>query len=173
MKNLKSIFLESNDNFLDKEIDLIKNDLSERSICSKLGQYLKVEIDKKEEFKKYHIDAEYNRNYGEIKTILDENEEIIKITCDLIMHSRGELKNDNLIALEMKKSSRPNKEKISDKKRLIELTNPANRSNIKHVKTYSLGIYYEININIREILLEFYIGGEKIDKQILDISKLF
>lgn len=173
MRDLKSIFLESNDNFLDKEIDLIKNDLSERSICSKLGQYLKVEIDKKEEFKKYHIDAEYNRNYGEIKTILGENEDIIKITCDLIMHSRGELKNDNLIALEMKKSSRPNKEKISDKKRLIELTNPANRSNIKHVKTYSLGIYYEININSREILLEFYIGGEKIDKQILNISKLF
>jgi hypothetical protein len=104
MPDLKKIFLKANYNFLDKEIDLIKNDLSERSICSKLGQYLKVEIVKREDFKNYHIDAEYNRNYGEIKTIVGENKEIIKIICDLIMHSRGEAKNDNLIALEMKKA---------------------------------------------------------------------
>ncbi len=173
MPDLKKIFLKANDNFLDKEIDLIKNDLSERSICSKLGQYLKVEIDKREDFKKYHIDAEYNRNYGEIKTILGENEEIIKITCDLIMHSRGEEKNDNLIALEMKKSTRPSKDKISDKKRLMELTNLENQNNIEHVKTYLLGIYYEIERSRREILLEFYIEGKKKDELILNINNLF
>ena len=64
----------------------------------------------------YYTDVEYNRNQGGIKTIRKtirgQTEEIIPINCDLILHSRGEdIGQDNLIAIEMKKSNRPASEK--------------------------------------------------------------
>ncbi len=71
---------------------------------------------KKTPFHKYFTDVEYNRNKnGIVKTIIDENEVITTITCDLIVHSRGSYtQQDNLIALEMKKSNRkkPKNKKI-------------------------------------------------------------
>lgn len=56
----------------------------------------------------YFADAEYNRKQnGQIKTIIDENMEEVKVQCDLILHSRGKnVERDNLIAIEMKKSNR-------------------------------------------------------------------
>ena len=64
----------------------------------------------------YYTDVEYNRNAGGIKTIRKtirgQQEEIIPINCDLILHSRGEnVDQDNLIAIEMKKSNAPSAEK--------------------------------------------------------------
>lgn len=75
----------------------------------------------------YHVDVEYNRNKnGRIKTCcpLDDDRIPVPVTinCDLIVHSRGEIaRQDNLIAIEMKKSSRTKKEKDSDRRRLITL----------------------------------------------------
>ena len=40
--------------------------------------------------KDYYVDVEYNRNKGKIKTIIDDNENVININCYLIIHSRGE-----------------------------------------------------------------------------------
>ena len=56
----------------------------------------------------YKVDVEYNRNDGALKTaIVGENSVIKSIVCDLILHSRGRIpRQDNLIALEMKKSYR-------------------------------------------------------------------
>ena len=48
---------------------------------------------------------------------------VVPIQCDLIVHSRGKnIENDNLIAIEMKKSTRPKSEFIDDRKRLRALT---------------------------------------------------
>ena len=71
-----------------------------------------------EGFEGYYTDVEYNRNRGNIKTvkktIKGPTEHIINVTCDLIMHSRGKHpEQDNLIAIEMKKSNRPTAEKKS------------------------------------------------------------
>lgn len=46
------------------------------------------------------MDVEYNRNAGHIKSIINEEIKVIHITCDLIIHSRGENEQqDNLLAL--------------------------------------------------------------------------
>ncbi|MFZ3226816.1 MAG: hypothetical protein WA230_15065, partial [Xanthobacteraceae bacterium] len=62
------------------------------------------------------MDAEYNRQQnGQIKTIIDDHAHEISVTCDLILHSLGEIiRTDNLIAIEMKKSERPKVEKDED-----------------------------------------------------------
>ena len=49
-----------------------------------------------------HIMLMWNiiNKYGIVKTIIDQNEVITNITCDLIVHSRGTyIEQDNLIAL--------------------------------------------------------------------------
>ena len=54
------------------------------------------------------MDTEYNRNGGSLKTIFDNERDlkVIKVTCDIIVHSRGKnIKQDNLICIEMKKST--------------------------------------------------------------------
>ena len=93
---------------------------------------------------------EYNRNNGKIKTIKNSKEEIITINCDLIIHSRGEIiEQDNLLALEMKKSTAPKEEKLKDKERLMALTKDTfddvwpfdGKTLPEHVCRYILGIY--------------------------------
>ncbi len=68
------------------------------------------------DFSSYYVNPKYNRNYGDrIKTILDDelNESIINY--DMIIHSRGQIiEQDNLIAFEMKKANRPQAEMNSD-----------------------------------------------------------
>lgn len=99
----KKIFDLANSKFLSKELSLIESDVSERCICASLKGYLEKEIEKYSKYKKYHVDVEYNRNAGHVKTIINSDFKVIQVTCDLIIHSRGEdEKNDNLIALEMK-----------------------------------------------------------------------
>lgn len=126
-EKLYKLFDKSNQTFLQKEQDLIISWVSERSLCWKLSCYLNDEF-KISDFKEYHVDIEYNRNYNwNIKTIINDDEEILNITCDIIIHSRWENKNqDNLIAIEMKKSSWPTSEKNKDKNRLIALTKEMN-----------------------------------------------
>ena len=96
--------------------------------------------------------------------------EVVTINCDLILHSRGEkMGNDNLIAIEMKKSTRPEEEKLSDKLRLRALTKSSyddiwsydGKAHPEHVCGYQLGIYIEIDIDKRNYLVEGYIGGKK------------
>jgi hypothetical protein len=75
-------------------------------------------------FQGYYADTEYNRmQEGRVKTILDEEAHEVRITCDLILHSRGEIaKKDNLIAIEMKRLEHPASEKRKDRIRLRTLT---------------------------------------------------
>ncbi|MGS2764806.1 hypothetical protein [Sinomicrobium sp. M5D2P9] len=113
----------------------------------------------KYELSEYYSDPEYNRKQnGEIKTILDHEMKEVKINCDVIIHSRGNnIGNDNLLALEMKKSNRPEYEKASDKIRLRALTKESyddvwsndGKTFPEYVCGYELGIYMELDIDNR------------------------
>lgn len=173
-QELKKLFLKANERFLKKDIGLFKSGVSERTLCGSLKGHLDV-VKEGTEFEDYYADVEYNRNKnGTIKTccILNKSKlpEPVTINCDLIVHSRGEiLYQDNLIAIEMKKSNRPKKEKEDDRRRLIALTKESyddvwtfdGKTLPEHVCRYKLGIYYEINFSKKLILLEYYFRGNR------------
>ena len=119
----------------------------------------------------YYADLEYNRKQGgRIKTILDDDMEVVTINCDIILHSRGRsVQLDNLIAIEMKKSSRSQESKNSDRKRLRALTKRSydgvwsydGKTHPEHVCNYQLGFYIELNISSHTFLFERYEQGQK------------
>ena len=154
---------------------LFETKVSERTLCGALMLALHDEL-KGTEYEDYFVDVEYNRNVGgRVKTIRREKEQIVKINCDLIVHSRGmNLRCDNLIALEMKKSTGRKIDKDSDRVRLECLTKIP-RDDIwpyggeiypEYVCGYGLGIYYEVNLRRKTLLIEYYNSGKcyKVEK---------
>lgn len=176
VNDMIEIFEQANDNLLKDDISLFQERISERTICGALMLQLNKIINETI-YKDYFTDVEYNRNFdGKIKTILLDSENVINITCDLIIHSRGtNKKQDNLIAIEIKKSTRPQKEKDNDRIRLKTLTRQSfdgvwsydGESFPEHVCRYGLGIYYEVNFEKEEILLEYYSNGILFKKKTL------
>lgn len=168
MKKVIEVFENANKRFLYEEKKLILSGVSERALCGSFMLFLDKEI-KESIYNCYCVDVEYNRNKGKIKTIINSKEEIIAINCDIIVHSRGEIiGQDNLIAIEMKKSTAIENAKIKDKERLIALTKDSfddvwsydGKSLPEHVCRYKLGIYYEINIQEKLIIIEYYKQGK-------------
>ncbi|MCH4201481.1 MAG: hypothetical protein LKF69_04295 [Bacilli bacterium] len=172
--SLKGLFNEANKIFLQENLNLLLQDVSERSLCGALQCNIH-EMLRGTQFRNYYVDVEYNRNIGGksktfVKTIQGPQMEIIPIQCDLIVHSRGNnVSQDNLLALEMKKSSRPQKEKENDKIRLMCLTKNTYNPDVwtydgttfpEHVCGYVIGVYYEINRKKRQIKLEYYAEGK-------------
>ena len=172
-KNLKKIFEQANEQLLNLDMNLFELQVSEQTICGALAIRLH-DILKDTQYSKYYVDIEYNRNRGGkfkriFKSIQGPGEEIIRIKADLIVHSRGEcVERDNLLALEMKKSYRPKKEKDADRSRLKCLTKDSFNHEWsfdgtelpEHVCRYAIGIYYEIDFDKRTISLEYYRKGE-------------
>ena len=184
--DLKALFLEANKQFLIDDVDLLDVNVSERALCGALMIHLNRLMVKDKSLEGYYTDVEYNRNRGNIKTIQKTirgpEEQIINVTCDLIMHSRGNhIEQDNLIAIEMKKSNASEEEKQKDKDRLKALTKDSfddvwsfdGTTLPEHVCRYLIGIYYEINFSKRKIFLEYYKQGELFEKQTLNIGGAF
>ena len=175
-EKLIGIFERANESLLARDRALLEANVSERNLCGALMRHIYDEL-KYSEFSKYYVDVEYNRNNGKIKTCRQMSEGelvILPITCDLIVHSRGEsVVQDNLIALEMKKSDQPRMDKESDRERIIALTKDAfddvwsydGKTFPEQVCRYALGIYYEINHSRRTILLEYYRKGKHFDSK--------
>ncbi len=173
LEEMKKLFNIANNRFLNSDIALIETDVSEQCICGALKYHLENEL-KLIKLNGYYVDVEYNRNCGKIKTIIDGNYQIINIKCDVIIHSRGRTnKQDNLIAIEMKKSYQNEIEKENDRNRLIALTKPTSTDEVwhwegnafpKHVCGYVLGIYYEVDKDNRLISIEYYSNGKLIEK---------
>lgn len=169
-KLLAQLFGRSLNIFLAQETENILNDVAERNLCGRLAIHITHQLDKYE-IKDYFADPEYNRKQGgRVKTILDGEENIISIQCDLIVHSRGNfVKHDNLIAIEMKKSTRPEVEKIADRKRLRTMTKDSYNEiwsweggvHPEHVCGYLLGVYLIINISERYCQIEYYSHGKE------------
>lgn len=168
LNKLIHIFENAHHEFITRDLSLILDNVNERGLCGALAQHLARQICNTE-FQNYYVDVEYNRNDGKIKTIIGKNLKVIKINCDLILHSRGEIVGkDNLIALEMKKNSASLEDKTNDKNRLIALTKDSyddvwsfdGNTLPAHVCGYELGIYYEINKRSRKVLVEYYVKGK-------------
>lgn len=175
---LKELFEKANNDFLKKDEKLFIDEVSERTLCGALKGHLDKKLCKTK-FSEYHVDVEYNRNKnGRVKTCCPFNDDGIPvpvtINCDLIIHSRGEIiQQDNLIAIEMKKSNRPQREKDNDRLRLIALTKDSydsvwsfdGKTLPDHVCRYKLGVYYEICFSKKEIHIEYYYRGNCVDKE--------
>ena len=171
-EELVTLFENANRAFLLAERDLFRTEVSERTLCGALMLHIHDIIKEDDSYVGYYTDVEYNRNRGGIKTIRKTiqgmHEEIITINCDLILHSRGEkVEQDNLIAIEMKKSTRRRKDKQADRERLMALTKDSfddvwawDYNLPEHVCRYALGVYYEINYGRREIKVEYYRRGK-------------
>ncbi|MBO2543602.1 hypothetical protein J0871_04165 [Salegentibacter sp. BDJ18] len=173
-KQLFKLFIESSEEFLRSEVDLILSDVSERCLCGSLMTKMRYNLDNSI-FNEYHADIEYNRNFdGRIKTIINNEMKTIPVTCDIIIHSRGEIqKQDNLLAVEMKKANGKEEDKQKDKERLMALTKSGNDSNTysmdgrtfpENVCGYLLGVFYEVDIENRIVFFEYYKGGELFSK---------
>lgn len=170
--DLVSIFKSANRNLLEEDSILFEKNVSERCVCGALMLHLEKAL-RGTPYSSYNIDIEYNRvSVGNAKRIhKNNNNDNWGITPDLIVHGRGNyIEQDNLIALEMKKSNRGNKKKEEDKRRLITLTKARNSNssydgitNLEPVCGYILGIYYEICNNTDKVYCEFYRHGEKGD----------
>ena len=149
---LVSLFEEANLAFLQAEHSLFRTEVAERTLCGALMLHIHDIIKEDDSYSGYYADVEYNRNAGGIKTIRKttrgQQEEIIPINCDLILHSRGENVDQ-------------------DRERLIALTKDSfedvwawDHNLPEHVCRYVLGVYYEINYRQKEIHIEYYRRGE-------------
>ena len=173
-----NLFESANVAFLKHDKALFANQVSERTLCGALMLHIHDIIACDRKFAGYHADVEYNRNKGSIKTIKGPGHEIIPINCDLIVHSRGKIiKQDNLIAIEMKKATAPRADKEKDRERLIALTKDSfndvwplgGKALPEHVCRYVLGVYYEINYKRKSIFIEYYRKGCMVESQSVDL----
>ena len=161
------------DEFLSVERNNISSGVSERNLCARFSIILE-RIAKEYGFHGYYADTEYNRKQNEkVKTILDDDYKVVNVTCDLILHSRGEVINrDNLIAIEMKKSTRPEKEKHSDRERLRTLTKSSydgvwsfdGETHPEHVCGYEMGIFVELDIENGFCLVQRFEKGDFVNQ---------
>jgi len=167
---ITDILERSLDSFFAAQGEAIVAGVSERNSCARLGLHLEREAGEAG-LEGYFADPEYDRKQGgQIKTILDGDYQEITICCDLILHSRGaSIAEDNLIAVEMKKSRRPKREKVADRNRLRAMTKPSyddiwsndGTTHPEHVCGYRLGVYIELNNTTRTALIDYFMGGER------------
>ena len=153
------IFKQANTRFLIENISSIEKDVAEECLCSSLSKCLEKVMEEKG-IRGYYADANYNRNEDMYKTIINDKYEVIRIKCDLIVHSRGEnTTQDNLLAIEMKKKSNP-KDRIIDKERLKIMTKNTYYGEVifeelpRHICRYSLGLFYDIDKDKNEVNME-------------------
>jgi predicted transport protein len=181
-QEMVDLFECANAAFLKHDKVLFVNQVSERTLCGALMLHFHDIITCNKKLAGYYADVEYNRNKGSIKTIRKTIKgpglEIIPINCDLIVHSRGKIiKQDNLIAIEMKKATATNACKEKDRERLIALTKDSfddiwsfdGKTLPEHVCRYVLGVYYEINYKLKSILIEYYRKGRMVKSRIVDL----
>lgn len=125
---LKDLVKKSVEELYRKDLNLISQDQSERSICARLAFILQEAL-YVNEINGFYSDVEIKRldkdHIENRKSTRITNKKKIepKIYCDILVHSRREVAIvDNLIAIEMKVYGNSNIK--SDLKRLIELTKP-------------------------------------------------
>ena len=152
IKELEKIFEDANKSFLRKNATLFETRVSERTLCGALMIELH-EVLKETKFSDYFVDVEYNRNIGGTlktlkKTIRGLDEQIVTINCDLIVHSRGQnAMCDNLIALEMKKSTGRQVDKDNDRNIVIDKEEILSLNNTEDMVRMIKGKICELVVN--------------------------
>jgi hypothetical protein len=167
-KYLNKIIKPTLDDFFRAEINSILADVSERNLCGRLAMHFENQM-KTAGLVGYYADPEYNRKqHGQVKTILDGNMKVVSITCDLIIHSRGEIiLKDNLIAIEMAKPNKSLKDTQDDKDRLMALTKASyddvwsndGTTHPEHVCGYMKGLFLLVDRQARQAYMESYAHG--------------
>jgi len=152
MKNLNKIIISIKNSLSEifkNDRILIDNDANERTISSSLICYLKERI------KDYDIDSEYNRHGSELKTIESNTGQKI-IIPDIVIHKRNNDRN-NLVAIEIKKSTNPKRK--NDEKKLEALTK-------KDSYSYKFGILIILDMNSpdSDSYLEIFKNGKKVKR---------
>lgn len=174
MRHPELIFEDALDAFILSEGDSLLSGVSERNTCGRLSIYMERQL-AADGVSGYYADVEYNRKQnGQVKTIVNRREKVVQITPDLIVHTRGEKlpPDDNLIAVEMKKTNRPEYEKDEDRARLQAMTRvpyekvwPWDGSHPEHVCGYAVGVFVEIDVAKRRISLQFFKDGEQTNQK--------
>ena len=154
-KELIDIFEKAKNEFLEKEKTIIKNDTNERTLTQRLAFYLELQLRKNIKYENYSVDCEYNRKEEDIKRLkFGKNAKRKKIYPDIIIH-QVKIK-DNLIAIEMKKTTSSSVDKRKDIEKLKALTDE------KNGYCYVLGIYFELDITDNNNIINFFVDGEVI-----------
>lgn len=165
--------------FLVKDAANIRNNISERNLCSRLAMQFENLLSNYD-LEAYYADPEYNRKQeGQIKTILSGDMQVIKVTCDLIVHSRGELGRDNLIAIEMAKPDKTAEQIQSDRLRLMALTKRSfddvwsydGVTHPEHVCGYLLGAFIMVDRTKEVASVEFFEDGASTVKDEILLSE--
>lgn len=162
--------------FLEEDYKELLKDVHEQNSCGRLAMCLNHEI-RRVGLPGYYVDTEYNRKQdAKIKTIVNDNHQVIRIRCDLILHSRGEIRQqDNLIAVEMKKAGRPQIECDNDRLRLQLMTRKSyngiwstgDGTEPEHVCGYGLGVFIQINHRQRSVELEYFKSGSSAKRKVV------
>ena len=151
-KELIDIFEKAKNEFLEKEKTIIKNDTNERTLTQRLAFYLELQLRKNIKYNDYSVNCEYNKDGEDIK--FGKNAKRKKIYPDIIIH-QVKIK-DNLIAIEMKKTTSSSVDKRKDIEKLKALTDE------KNGYCYVLGIYFELDITDNNNIINFFVDGEEI-----------
>lgn len=175
---LRAIFRDALATFCEDAVGNILHGVTERNLCQRLAIPLE-HVARNNGFASYRADVEYNRNNdGHLKTAVSpERNEVVTITCDLILHSRGERVQDNLIAIEMKRSTHRASHMAKDRYRLVALTRrpfedvwpeplldeaKGVQIDIRHVCDYEVGYLVVLHAAKRIFSIEEYAGGEMV-----------
>ena len=173
---VKGVFERAEEKFREDNSDILNGKLSERTLCGALMISLH-DVLRKTVYSEYYVDVEFNRclsnNDNNIKCLkkIVTKAEPKRIFCDLIVHGRGKLHPDNLIALEMKKIQRNKTDAVKglikhDTERLEYLTSPNNKFG------YVLGVYYEVNYWDKMIYIEYYHNEKNIERDSRNLSNV-
>jgi hypothetical protein len=146
---LTNLINQTCNDFFTKEKENILSGIHEQNLTGRLAMYLTLNL-VKINLNEYFVDTEYNRKQdGLLKTIVDDKMTVHRIIPDIIIHSRGKfIKNDNLLVIEMKKSSGKESDKEENKERLKLMTRTSydgvwcydGKTHPKHVCGYLLGV---------------------------------
>jgi hypothetical protein len=168
---LEALFREALEEFVGREYALVRKNAHEQAICGRLARYVENSKDR-QGLEGYRVDTEYNRHGNNVKRIRHAvTGEPINIVCDLLLHSRGEQEQDNLIAVEMKKADGDEADKQRDRERLQALTTACPEGQPDHVCGYKLGYFVEVDVKTATVLVEEYRDGKLTQKASLEFSQ--
>lgn len=154
--------------FAERDFQLLDSNAHEQSWSHRIAMYMEMMARRMELDPRYQVDCEYNRNGNGVKRIRT-GARTPSITCDIILHSRGQIEEqDNLIAIEIKKSVRPLGAKNAYRDRIVALTRGMEGVEMYewkgsylplYVCGYGFGVYLEFNVNEMMLLEERYVSG--------------
>lgn len=160
-EELRQLFLDGNHRFLEKHHLLLERKVNERTLCGALMLELSRSLENQWKFLDCFVDIEYNRIDGAKKALprklmdeCDDGDDTVRIYPDIIIHRRGKRYPDNLLVLEMKKSTATSSAKLTDRKRLKVMTAQDG------IFLYKLGIFYVIDFEKYQVCVEYYVNGK-------------